>query len=260
MMIRPLSPSECAEIGAAGSGACAGCALRWCGFLPAPQPARTGTSRTQSNMRRTPPMLRRLDTPSAPATIGGGDSCRQGQAGRRLRDEGGRQGPCPGAAPDPLRASEGRQGRRRRRDRGLAARAQAPPGVRARVSRRRPRRRVAREREGQGGALVRRQIELSNDVAAALTGSNDQVLRALEEHLGCDVYLRGNLVTLDGDAEDVQNGATVVRELSELIEQGHEIGPGTISAVTDALDQHHSPAEILEDVVWRHRSAKAAPK
>jgi phosphate starvation-inducible PhoH-like protein len=107
---------------------------------------------------------------------------------------------------------------------------------------------------------VRRQIELSNEVAAALTGSNDQVLRALEEHLGCDVYLRGNLVTLDGEAEDVQNGATVVRELSELIEQGHEIGPGTISAVTDALDQHHSPAEILEDVVWRHRSSKVAPK
>jgi phosphate starvation-inducible PhoH-like protein len=107
---------------------------------------------------------------------------------------------------------------------------------------------------------VRRQIELPNEVAAALTGANDQVLRALEEHLGCDVYLRGNLVTLDGDAEDVQNGATVVRELSELIEQGHEIGPGTISAVTDALDQHHSPAEILEDVVWRHRSSKVAPK
>jgi phosphate starvation-inducible PhoH-like protein len=107
---------------------------------------------------------------------------------------------------------------------------------------------------------VRRQIELSNEVAAALTGSNDQVLRALEEHLGCDVYLRGNVVTLDGEAEDVQSGATVVRELSELIEQGHEIGPGTISAVTDALDQHHSPAEILEDVVWRHRSSKVAPK
>jgi phosphate starvation-inducible PhoH-like protein len=107
---------------------------------------------------------------------------------------------------------------------------------------------------------MRRQIELPNEVAAALTGSNDQILRALEEHLGCDVYLRGNLVTLDGDAEDVQNGATVVRELSELIEQGHEIGPGTISAVTDALDQHHSPAEILEDVVWRHRSSKVAPK
>jgi phosphate starvation-inducible protein PhoH and related proteins len=107
---------------------------------------------------------------------------------------------------------------------------------------------------------VRRQIELANEVAAALTGTNDQVLRALEEHLDCDVFLRGNMVTLDGEAGDVQSGATVVRELGELIEQGHEIAPGTISAVTDALDHHHSPAEILEDVIWRHRSTKVAPK
>jgi phosphate starvation-inducible protein PhoH and related proteins len=107
---------------------------------------------------------------------------------------------------------------------------------------------------------VRRQIELANEVAAALTGTNDQVLRALEEHLDCDVFLRGNMITLDGEAEAVQSGATVVRELGELIEQGHEIGPGTISAVTDALDHHHSPAEILEDVIWRHRSTKVAPK
>ncbi len=54
--------------------------------------------------------------------------------------------------------------------------------------------------------------------------------------------------------------ATVVQELSELIEQGHEIAPGTIAAVTGALDQHQSPAEILEDVVWRHRSTRVAPK
>ena len=54
--------------------------------------------------------------------------------------------------------------------------------------------------------------------------------------------------------------ATVVRELSELIEQGHEIAPGTIAAVTAALDQHASPAAILEDVVWRHRSKQIAPK
>ena len=107
---------------------------------------------------------------------------------------------------------------------------------------------------------MRRQVELSNDVAAALSGSNDHVLRALEGHVDCDLFLRGNVVTLDGDAESVAAAAVVVRELSDLIEQGHEIAEGTISAVTSALDQHHSPAEILEDVVWRHRSRKVAPK
>ena len=58
----------------------------------------------------------------------------------------------------------------------------------------------------------------------------------------------------------MQTAATVVDELVELIEQGHEVAPGTIEAVTGALDAHESPAEILEDVVWRHRNTKVAPK
>jgi phosphate starvation-inducible PhoH-like protein len=107
---------------------------------------------------------------------------------------------------------------------------------------------------------VRRQIELSDATARELAGSGDSVLRALEGHVDCDVFLRGNVITLDGEEAAVEAATTVVEELSELIEQGHEIAPGTISAVTRALDQHASPAEILDDVVWRHRSRKVAPK
>ena len=51
-----------------------------------------------------------------------------------------------------------------------------------------------------------------------------------------------------------------MRELSELIARGHQIGPGTIAAVTGALDAHESPARVLEDVVWRHRGLRVAPK
>ncbi|MDX6678363.1 MAG: phosphate starvation-inducible protein PhoH, partial [Solirubrobacteraceae bacterium] len=107
---------------------------------------------------------------------------------------------------------------------------------------------------------MRKQIEVSNEVAAELAGSGDSVLRALEGHVACGLYLRGNIVTLDGDDDAVQAAATVVEELVNLIEQGHKIAPGTIDAVTAALDQHASPAEILEDVVWRHRSKQVAPK
>jgi phosphate starvation-inducible protein PhoH and related proteins len=107
---------------------------------------------------------------------------------------------------------------------------------------------------------MRTQIELSNQAATELAGSGDAVLRALEGHVSCDLFLRGNVVTLDGEEEAVNAAAIVVRELAELIEQGHDIAPGTIAAVTGALDQHRSPAEILEDVVWRHRSKQVAPK
>jgi phosphate starvation-inducible protein PhoH and related proteins len=108
--------------------------------------------------------------------------------------------------------------------------------------------------------VARQQIELSNDVATELAGPGDAIMRTLENHLDCDVFLRGNVLTLDGSAEDVQMGETVVRELSDLVQQGHEVAPGTIEAIGGALERHESPSRILEDVVWRHRGLKVAPK
>jgi phosphate starvation-inducible PhoH-like protein len=107
---------------------------------------------------------------------------------------------------------------------------------------------------------VRTQLELPNDVAAELAGPGDVVMKTLEEHLDCDLYLRGNVLTLDGPDEAVGMGRTVVRELTDLVRQGHEIAPGTIEAIAGALDRHESPSRILEDVVWRHRGIKVAPK
>ncbi|HEY7932669.1 MAG TPA: PhoH family protein [Solirubrobacteraceae bacterium] len=107
---------------------------------------------------------------------------------------------------------------------------------------------------------MRRQLELSNDLATELAGSQDAVLRALESHLHCRVFLRGNLLTLDGSEEQIATGERVVTELRELLSRGHEIAPATIAAITGALDADRSPAEVLEDVVWRHRSLRVAPK
>ena len=107
---------------------------------------------------------------------------------------------------------------------------------------------------------MRVQLELPNDVAAELAGPGDLVMKTLEEHLDCEVFLRGNVLTLDGEDEDVSMGRTVVRELTDLVRQGHEIAPGTIEAIAGALDRHESPSRILEDVVWRHRGLKVAPK
>jgi phosphate starvation-inducible PhoH-like protein len=107
---------------------------------------------------------------------------------------------------------------------------------------------------------VRTTLELTNDVASELAGPGDVIMRTLEGHLDAELFLRGNVLTLDGEPEAVQTAETVVRELSDLVRQGHEIAPGTIEAITGALDAHESPSQILEDVVWRHRGLKVAPK
>ena len=52
----------------------------------------------------------------------------------------------------------------------------------------------------------------------------------------------------------------VVDELVELVEGGHAIGPDTVGAVAAALDQSADIRDIFDDVVWRHRGKKIAPK
>ena len=85
-------------------------------------------------------------------------------------------------------------------------------------------------------------------------------MKTLEVALDADVFLRGNVLTLDGADQEVEMGRTVVSEITDLVRQGHDIAPGTIEAITGALEQHESPSRILEDVVWRHRNLKVAPK
>jgi phosphate starvation-inducible protein PhoH and related proteins len=107
---------------------------------------------------------------------------------------------------------------------------------------------------------VRKQLELPNAVAAALADSQDATLRALEGQLDCRVYLRGNLITLDGDAQAVADAERIVRELDGLVAGGHAVAGETIAAVRSVIDADGSPAAVLDDVIWRHRSTRIAPK
>ncbi len=103
-------------------------------------------------------------------------------------------------------------------------------------------------------------LDVSNDVAAELAGVGDGVLDSLRDRLDCTIRLRGNRLTIEGDEPKVVEARAVVDELVELVEGGHEIGPSTVDAVLGALDEAHDIREVFDDVVWRHRGKKIAPK
>jgi len=103
-------------------------------------------------------------------------------------------------------------------------------------------------------------LDVSNDVAAELAAIGDGVLEALRDRLRVTIRLRGNRLTIEGDDERVTEARAVVDELVELAEGGHEIGPSTVDAVLGALVQVEDVREVFEDVVWRHRGKKIAPK
>ena len=108
--------------------------------------------------------------------------------------------------------------------------------------------------------MARRQLTLDNAVATELAGSQDAVLRTLQGQLGCQLFLRGNVLTLDGEEGEVRAAESVVGELVDLIQRGHQVAPGTVETVAGALDADARPAEVLEDVIWRHRNTKVAPR
>jgi phosphate starvation-inducible PhoH-like protein len=107
---------------------------------------------------------------------------------------------------------------------------------------------------------VQQVLDVSNEVAAELAGVSDSVLDALRERLGTTMRLRGNQLTIEGAGQKVAEARAVVDELVELVEGGHEIGPSTVDAVLGALDQAADIRDVFEDVVWRHRGKKIAPK
>ena len=109
-------------------------------------------------------------------------------------------------------------------------------------------------------SVTQQVLDISNEVAAELAGISDGVLDELRSRLPCTIRLRGNRLTLEGDQGEVAQARAVVDELVELVEGGHEIGPSTVEAVLGALDQAEDIREVFEDVVWRHRGKKIAPK
>jgi len=107
---------------------------------------------------------------------------------------------------------------------------------------------------------MRQTIELSNRAASALCGTNDAVLRRVESTIDCQIVIRGNIVTLDGDATAVANASAVVAEMADLAENGLTLEEGTVDSVTGSLAQEIKPASVLGDVVWSHRGRKVGPK
>jgi phosphate starvation-inducible PhoH-like protein len=107
---------------------------------------------------------------------------------------------------------------------------------------------------------IEQTLDISNDVAAELATIGDGVLEALRDRLECTILLRGNRLTIAGDDVHVAEARAVVDELVELVETGQDIGPATVDAVLNAIDQAENVQDVFSDVVWRHRGKQITPK
>jgi phosphate starvation-inducible PhoH-like protein len=62
----------------------------------------------------------------------------------------------------------------------------------------------------------------------ALLGPGDELLHLAEEQFDADVHVRGNEITIRGEADEVEASAQLFRELVELLARGQQIDRTTV--------------------------------
>jgi len=111
---------------------------------------------------------------------------------------------------------------------------------------------------------VTKHIDLDNRVAALLVGEHDSHLRALEQLLDCDIGLRGNQLTLEGTAGEVERGEALVDELLALLRSGQSLDRATLelAASLSAVQEDWAGdlSKIVSDVLLEHRGRRIRPK
>ena len=96
----------------------------------------------------------------------------------------------------------------------------------------------------------------------SLLGARDEILKLIEEHLASDVHVRGNEITLTGDASDNATGERLFAELVELIEKGETLTPDSVRRTIAMLaaDTEERPADVLTLNILSRRGRTIRPK
>jgi phosphate starvation-inducible protein PhoH and related proteins len=114
----------------------------------------------------------------------------------------------------------------------------------------------------QVDAQVRSSIDVPPDLVVGLLGSSDENLRALERTLSADLHVRGNAVTLSGEAADVALAERAVTELVAIVAAGQPLTPEVVRHSVAMLvgTGNESPAEVLTLDILSRRGKTIRPK
>ncbi|AZC15224.1 MULTISPECIES: PhoH family protein [unclassified Microbacterium] len=96
-----------------------------------------------------------------------------------------------------------------------------------------------------------------------LLGPQDRLLRVVEkEHPDVDVHVRGNEITLTGDADAVAAARVLVHELLAMTKAGQSLGPADVTSADRILrsDGGPRPSEVLGEPLLSTRGRVIRPK
>ncbi|MCE5202845.1 MAG: PhoH family protein [Actinomycetia bacterium] len=94
-----------------------------------------------------------------------------------------------------------------------------------------------------------------------LLGEGDHILKLIEDQFESDIAVRGNEITITGDASEAQGVSALFGELISLIGKGGTLTPESLDRVMDMLKRGEgSPTSVFSDVLLVHRGKQIRPK
>jgi phosphate starvation-inducible PhoH-like protein len=94
-----------------------------------------------------------------------------------------------------------------------------------------------------------------------LLGQGDHLLKLIEDQFEADIRVRGNEITIGGEASEAQAISVLFSEMLQLLERGDTLTPDSIDRAIDMIKRDEcSPARVFSDVILTHRGKTIRPK
>ncbi|MDX1657366.1 MAG: PhoH family protein [Nitriliruptorales bacterium] len=96
----------------------------------------------------------------------------------------------------------------------------------------------------------------------SLLGTQDQLLRTVEEAFDASIHVRGNEIAIAGDDDEVEQVAHLFEELIVLLGRGQTIDPGVVRQTIRMVrsDSDARPSQVLSEKLLTHRGRTIRPK
>ena len=106
------------------------------------------------------------------------------------------------------------------------------------------------------------ELEVDGVAMVRLLGPQDRLLKTIERTFpDVQVLVRGNRVTLDGDATQIAAAKELVEELVQMVRNGVDLGDSDVTESARILEQRGgSPAELLSQAILTSRGKSIRPK
>ena len=94
-----------------------------------------------------------------------------------------------------------------------------------------------------------------NHLMVALLGERDELLRRIEAAFPVSILVRGNEITVSGDAQATAQAARLFEELVVLVERGHALDRDGVDRAIGMIESNQRPTEVLSTEVVKGRKS-----